>query len=304
MASARKRARRNKRAYKAVQSVVRQGQAESLPSDVVEEFIKRTENQRKREIGKQLGEFRRAESARVAKNAWVQKVESGSPQYIRGDRAQRVSLSREDKALNRRMRRERAKTASEQRNAVKVVEHGVRRRIHVETGRIVKQESVTRTRYVEYTRPDSQARGAGHPVRAEEFVQVGPDASLPGHEDLPYTEKQRMRALRDARYSRVERVNARYIEKDTRHVARHTHDSTCIVGGVCVRNERARDVPDFDDTPYYDTPVDMVDVEYVKPTSREHALEMRRMQRRGETTDRSVMGKVPDNLDECNNLIH
>lgn len=304
MASARSRARRNKRAYKAVQAVVRQGQADSLPTDVVQEFIKRTENQRKRNTSNRVAESKRAESARVAKNAWVRRVESSGHQYIRGDRAQRVSLSREDKMFNRRMRRERAKTASDPHNVVKVVERGVKRRVHVETGRIVHQEMVTRTRYVEYARPESQKHGTGHEVRTGDVVQVGPDASLPGRTpEAEQTDAMRARARRHAREQREYLATSlrRTSSEKVDHTYRHTHTSTCDHDGECAVNMAARDVPDFEQAPHADSQTDMTNVERVKRvTATDVAMSRRRKPYAGGA---GVRGWKPE-TDGNGNLIH
>lgn len=107
MASARQRARRAKRQYKAVQNVIRSGQADTLPDEVVNEYVKRTNNQQKRANAERVKTQKRQESARIAERAWVNDVVSTGHQYIKGTKAPRVARTREEKALNAKARSER-----------------------------------------------------------------------------------------------------------------------------------------------------------------------------------------------------
>src|SRR5699024_8701885 len=98
MASARQRARRAKRQYKAVQEVVRSGQADTLPDEVVTEYVKRTNNQQKRTNAERVKTQKKQESARIAERAWVNDVVSTGHQYIKGTKAPRVARTRDRKS--------------------------------------------------------------------------------------------------------------------------------------------------------------------------------------------------------------
>lgn len=144
MASARQRARRAKRQYKAVQNVIRSGQADTLPDEVVNEYVKRTNNQQKRANAERVKTQKKQESARIAERAWVNDVVSTGHQYIKGTKAPRVARTREEKALNARARSER-----------------------------LEREKVM-----------SRDRDNGWMIRTGEYVKVGPSGYNPGRSGM------------------------------------------------------------------------------------------------------------------------
>lgn len=131
MASARQRARRAKRQYKAVQNVIRSGQADTLPENVITEYVKRTANQQKRIVAERVKTQKKQESARVAERLWVNDVVSTGHQYIKGTKAPRVVRTREEKALN-------VKARSERMEREKVTSRSSDRGWHVRSGEYVK----------------------------------------------------------------------------------------------------------------------------------------------------------------------
>lgn len=133
---------RKRRAIQRDAEKIRQQESEALPPLVAQVSARG-------KVANMIEPPRMHVSERPTPDHVVERMSRGH-QYVKGDRAPSVNLTRAERQRNVRDRREFAAYTAD--HGVKVTRVGNRRKVHVPTGRVVEREVVTRTEVVHASR--------------------------------------------------------------------------------------------------------------------------------------------------------